>query len=151
MKRKIISPILLFASSVFLLLSCTKEEGPAGATGAQGPAGPAGTAGVGKIKTRDIIIPATAWAWSATAPFEASYFVSNPDITSDVATKGSVIAYQKQGAYWEKLPLVQFSTGGNVYTYRFVWSQGQMAFNQQFSNGQKFTLYRDTIRVLTKY
>ena len=150
MKRKIIFPFLLITSSVFMLISCTKE-GPAGATGAQGPAGPAGPAGVGTIKTRDIVIPASAWIWSATAPFAASYFVSNPDITSDVATKGSVIAYQKQGAYWEKLPLVQFSTSGNVYTYRFVWTQGQMAFNQGFSNGLKFTLYQDTIRVVTTY
>lgn len=150
MKRKPLFLKLLFASSAFLLSSCTKE-GPAGPAGPAGATGPQGPARVGTIKTRDIVIPASTWTWSSASTLYLAT-VANPDITTDVVTKGSVTAYLKTGTLWDKLPLVQFSSTGKVYNYRFLWSQGQMIFTQGFNDGTRsFTIYQDTVRVVTIY
>ncbi|WP_276979001.1 hypothetical protein [Flavobacterium filum] len=150
MKRKLHFLNLLFIGSAFLLSSCTKE-GPAGPAGPAGATGPQGPAGVGTIKTRDIVIPASSWSWSTAATLYLAT-VNNPDITTDVVTKGSVTAYLKTGNLWDKLPLVQFSSTGRVYNYRFLWSQGQMIFTQGFNDGNRsFTISQDTVRVVSIY
>lgn len=135
---------------VGLALSCTKE-GPVGATGATGPQGPQGSPGPGTIKTREIILPVTAWSWSSSLTM---YLASraNPDITSDVVSKGLVVAYLKNGIFWQKLPITDFSSSGRVYTYKYIWSLGGMTFAQGFNDGTRnFSVSQDTLRIVTIY
>lgn len=117
--------LMAFAGCLISLSSCVRQ----GATGPQGPQGPQGNANV--VGEDAFTVTPSMWQWDAGLNgWIVTY--SDPNITSDIANRGSVeiFLYHSYENAWRNLPDI---VNGTQFTY--VFSQGGFELHYDNVNG----------------